>query len=714
MKQRFLKAVTFCLALLLCLNSPITAFAAELALVPEYLVDPDAKCSLTIYKLDWTNAVKDGVWDVNAFDSTGVKESYVETILGGTEGNSLGNGESSNGYAIKGVGFTYLKVADMVTLTEKANDGQEDYVQTMVLYGFHKVAAADLLAAIGLADGKGSYENAQKEPSLNQENHYYTSNTLNKALAESLAANPTTVKNALEAYIAANGGVEMAPTDANGCTSAAQLPVGLYLLVETKVPEMVTSTVNPFFLSLPMTTVTGDKNSVSQDGGKRWNYDVVVYPKNETGIPTLEKTVREAASDTGKHNGTTAITDGYAHNATASGGDVLDYQIVSTLPTITSQATALSAYSFYDSLSKGLTYQKDAGVQLAFFQDKQCTRPVTSWTMDSGKFNVTYSEDNRHMTIDMTKAGLEEINGTAENSNGAQFAGYSNYTVRITYTAKVNKDDSFLYGDKGNENEVVLTWKRTAGDYYDTLIDDAHVYSFAIDLTKAFTTEEGTTMDAERANQEGLYQKVKFTVRNETDGYWLQAELDEKTGIYYVTGHADQEKQATIFTPVSVGTEHGKLIIKGCEDDRYIIRETETASGYTLLKDVIRLEITAQEDGARSCNIYSKDVLGVLQNDPNYSYNKGSEDLTLANIPQKQLAHRHLTASAKVDGNAISMTADRGSNHAKTPLTIINSRGFDLPQTGDTGTWLYSVLGVLLMAGSAVAMYVLIRKKEQV
>ena len=118
MKQRFLKAVTFCLALLLCLNSPVTAFATELAMVPEYLVDPDAKCSLTIYKLDWTNAVKDGVWDVNAFDSTGVKESYVETILGGTEGNSLGNGESSNEYAIKGVGFTYLKVADLVSLTE--------------------------------------------------------------------------------------------------------------------------------------------------------------------------------------------------------------------------------------------------------------------------------------------------------------------------------------------------------------------------------------------------------------------------------------------------------------------------------------------------------------------------------------------------------------------------------------------------------------------
>ena len=154
----------------------------------------------------------------------------------------------------------------------------------------------------------------------------------------------------------------MALTDANGSTSASNLPVGLYLLVETKVPEMVTSTVNPFFVSLPMTTVTGDENSASQDGGQRCNYDVVVYPKNETGIPTLEKTVRESAADTGKNSGTNGITDGYAHNATASTGDTLEYQIISTLPTITSKATALSGYRFYDSISEGLTYGKDVTV----------------------------------------------------------------------------------------------------------------------------------------------------------------------------------------------------------------------------------------------------------------------------------------------------------------------------------------------------------------
>ena len=82
----------------------------------------------------------------------------------------------------------------------------------------------------------------------------------------------------------------MPETDGTGHTSAAELEQGLYLFVETQVPETVSNTTAPFLLSLPMTSIDG----------MNWNYDVTVYPKNERTAPTLEKTLRESKADTGK------------------------------------------------------------------------------------------------------------------------------------------------------------------------------------------------------------------------------------------------------------------------------------------------------------------------------------------------------------------------------------------------------------------------------
>lgn len=710
MKMR--KILTLCLALVMCLSCATAAFAAE---VDDATIDENAPCSLTIWKFDFTNAMKDGVWNEDSFTSTGWRESYVEEVLGeavrkgdsnDSPDNTLGNGQSANGYAIKGVEFSYLRVADIVTFTESANDQHPDHNLTMVLYGFDKTKSADLLSAIGLADGANRYANADTTDKLNHANYYYTSDVLNKALADSLNANSTTVKDALEKYIAQAGGTAMPLTNENGKTIVRNLPVGLYLLVETKVPEMVTSTTNPFFVSLPMTTVSGDDNSASPEGGHFWNYDVVVYPKNNTGIPSLTKEVREAVKDTGKNDGSDTITDGFGHNATGSAGDTMEYQIISTLPTITSNATALTVYNFYDSISEGLTYNKADGVKVEIFSDKDCTDKVASWNMDSGKFGVSYSSDDRHMTVDISQAGLDEINGRTENVNGNVYMGYSNYTVRVTYTATVNSDATTVYGENGNENEVVLTWKRTSSDYYDTLISDSHVYCFGIDLTKVFSDK-----DSETAEETGMFKHVKFKIWNETDKYWVTATRNDTEGVYYVTGHVTEEADATVFYPVTSGDSFGRIIVKGLEDDEYVLTEIETANGYVLLKNQIHVIITAADDATRPCTAYTKDVLGVLQNDPHYAFD-GGFDLHLAGIPQQALIYNCLTASAAVDGNAVEMCADNGSANAEAQLKVVNNPGFDLPDTGERGTMLFSIVGILLMACSAVVIVIAIRRKK--
>ena len=163
--------------------------------------------------------------------------------------------------------------------------------------------------------------------------------------------------------------------------------------------------------------------------GTAWNYDVTVYPKNQTGNPTLDKTVREDKNSTGKNTGSlTDITGGYAHTASASIGDTVDYQIISTMPTITSKASDLSEYAYVDTMSKGIKYNKN-DVAIEFFKDSGCTDKITTWAEDSGKFTVAYDDAQNIMTIRMTEAGLSEINEAATVYTDSVKRGYSDLSL---------------------------------------------------------------------------------------------------------------------------------------------------------------------------------------------------------------------------------------------------------------------------------------------
>ena len=55
---------------------------------------------------------------------------------------------------------------------------------------------------------------------------------------------------------------------------------------------------------------------------------------------------------------------------------------------------------------------------------------------------------------------------------------------------------------------------------------------------------------------------------------------------------------------------------------------------------------------------------------------------------------------------------DNGSVNAHAPLTVVNTRGFDLPETGDNGTMMFTVIGILAMAGAAAVIVLVSRKKR--
>ena len=101
-------------------------------------IDTDRSTSLTLFKYDLTTATDDGAWDAESYVSTGLEDSNVNSAL--------------SPYAVQGVEFSYVKIADLDILKE--NEGVTHHV--MPLYCFHEApnsgsaATMDFLAAIGL------------------------------------------------------------------------------------------------------------------------------------------------------------------------------------------------------------------------------------------------------------------------------------------------------------------------------------------------------------------------------------------------------------------------------------------------------------------------------------------------------------------------------------------------------------------------------------
>lgn len=596
----------------------VNAFAA-----PEDIIDTTQSGSLTIHKYDITAAQADGV-DVSGFLATGQVNDAAEQAL--------------ERYKIEGVEFTYLKVADINTESVAG--------EVKLLYNIPD----DLQHILDLEDTRGDDK--------------FTSTQINDALVNALS-DRTKVKNQLEDYIkSAYGSVAMPMTDADGITSADGLPLGLYLLVETKVPANVTTTVDPFFVSLPMTTIDGES----------WFYDVDVYPKNQTNIPDLDKSVRQH-DDAALYN-----QPEYKDTATVSEGDRVDYLLVSHLPKITSSSTYLTKYTFQDILNKGMVYNRDASI---YFYDNEAdakanntANAVATWENGCDKFTATYVEndDSSVSTYEMTQAGLNALNQSVDGQEESVFSGR---WMVVSYSATMNSNDSVTLGDKGNRNDVTLTWRRTNMDKEDTLKDISKVYSYGIDLKKSFQAGDNA--------QEGDPTKVAFSLMNKTNSHYITA-IEESAGVYHVTDATKgaEEAKGTAFSPAADGT----LVINGLEADDYVLTELRTDDGYTLLKEPINISIKATQD----------------EFTPTKTTLYDSQDI--ANNPNKEVIEvNNDRASATVDTKATNMkaTTNPDSTNALVEMSVVNTPGFKLPATGGTGTIVCTVAGcTIAFAGVAI------------
>lgn len=637
------------------------------------VIDTSKTASLTIHKYDMTAAQKGGV-DLGQFTSTGKQDQAAEEAL--------------KKYAIKGVEFSYLRVGDV----EQQSEGGK----VQMIYEVPE----ELQKILGLADSDAAKTEGGKD--------YFTSQSINDKLAKALEDN-TVTKDKLEDYMGKSG-TAMEQTNASGVATKDNLDLGLYLIVETKVPEDVTYTTNPWFVQLPMTDSEGND----------WFYDVVCYPKNETGVATLDKRVR---NNPDQDNVTTANQDAltdftaareeytYQDSITASKGEKLDYQLVSKLPHITSSATYLTTYTFEDWMAAGMTYNKD--VVIAFYENKDAADTTNIKNVEESgalavwkssdpdpKFKTSYEESDDAsggMKIEMTNDGLEEINKK-----------YSDKYIVAYYTANVNTDDTVLLGDIGNGNHVSLTWKRTSADYYDVLQDECAVYSFGYNLTKKFSDGAGDAT------------KVQFVIQNKTDNYYLVAKADS-AGVYQVTGKSATEEGATQFHP---GTG-GKLIIKGVEADQYGVTETHSDAGYSLLKKEILVNIKSTKVNitptkANITGIQSKSDLDSTANDgvvngeelDNYVGGEVVKEAS-ATVDEKSAT----MSACDFDGNLVDPDKEStkreevtSSDNAFVDMEITNQKQFLLPMTGGKGSYMLIIAGIVL---AGIGFFVIRKNKKE-
>ena len=228
------------------------------------IIDTSKTGSITVHKYDITSAEAAGDYTEGQYKATGESDNRVENALAD--------------YAIQGVQFTYLRVGNIEQYSK--TDGTGSNIK--VVYEI-PTALAQILK-LNEADATVMTGDGVSAPCTNAGVLHYTSTQIEDALAAIIKADDVAAKNALESYLieykdqnkdsddvqtADTGVIE---TDANGLATKSGLPLGLYLMVETKVPEQVTSTVNPWFISLPFTNTAADTNtntdhSAIKDGG---------------------------------------------------------------------------------------------------------------------------------------------------------------------------------------------------------------------------------------------------------------------------------------------------------------------------------------------------------------------------------------------------------------------------------------------------------------
>ena len=353
-----------------------------------------------------------------------------------------------------------------------------------------------------------------------------------------------------------------------------------------------------------------------------------------------------------------SVTDIYAYPKNSTGNVDIDKEINSV------GTTAINGKQANANIGDEITYKVTYSVPVP---ENGLTELKIVDTMDKGltftnnASNITVKDDKveatgteKELTYNTDyEVSLDETNNKVTiNFNKYLNSLQKNSTEEFTITYKVKLNESAVLGQAGNKNKVELVYTNHGETDSKTKTPDpdkeVKVFTYGIDLLKK---GEGTNK---------VLKGVEFTLTDNTDKAVNVKKNDSNT--FYTPGGSSN----TVTTD-----DQGKIYIRGLKPGTYKLIETKTNAGYVLLKNPVVIVITQTnaETGA---------------------------------------------ATAAVGDKAVTMNSDQNNKDSATaevPLTVVNSKGFNLPATGGRGIALFTIAGIAIVAAAGSLLFMRKRSK---
>lgn len=237
------------------------------------------------------------------------------------------------------------------------------------------------------------------------------------------------------------------------------------------------------------------------------------------------------------------------------------------------------------------------------------------------------------------------------------------YIDTLNNNAGTNKTPQFLFVYKAKLNENAVAGSVTTGNsvklVYNYTNNPGDEIEFGTDTDTTIYTW-GIDITKQSDTSEPLDGVTFELYKDSPEGTALkfrQINGRENNGVYYLDNTAGD---ATLTT-----SNGGELVIHGLASGTYYLKETKTNSGYVLLKDPVKI---------------------VISPDDNYDGN----------------------TEATISGSTVKQNEDE-----RFEVTVVNNKGFDLPQTGAAGTALFAVAGMAIAAVAGGLLFFLRRSSKK-